>query len=95
MVKCKHGSVVPYPLAEELRKNYGSDFKHIAMAVNRGDHLLAFDNKKLKETGGYFEKEASEMFNLEMLKGQAALMILLQFYFLLLPQKLILEMMTR
>ena len=34
---------VPYPLAEELRKNYGSDFKHIAMAVNREDHLLAFD----------------------------------------------------
>jgi putative ABC transport system permease protein len=60
---------VPYPLAEELRKNYGSDFKHIAMAVNRGDHLLEFDNKKLKETGGYFEKEATEIFNLSILHG--------------------------
>ncbi len=30
---------VPYPLANELRKNYGSDFKHIAMAVNWGDHI--------------------------------------------------------
>src|SRR5438309_9060441 len=28
---------VPYPLAEELRKNYGSDFKHIVMAVQWGD----------------------------------------------------------
>ena len=27
---------VPYPLADELRKNYGSDFKHIAMAVSLG-----------------------------------------------------------
>ncbi|HEY2721567.1 MAG TPA: ABC transporter permease, partial [Chitinophagaceae bacterium] len=25
---------LPYPLADELRKNYGSDFKHIAMGVN-------------------------------------------------------------
>src|SRR6478672_4609196 len=34
---------VPYPLAEELRKNYGSDFKHIVMSVNYGDHILAFN----------------------------------------------------
>ncbi len=27
---------VPYPLADELRKNYGSDFKHIVMAVSWG-----------------------------------------------------------
>jgi putative ABC transport system permease protein len=64
---------VPYPLADELRKNYGSDFKHIAMAVNWRDHLLAFDNKILKETGGYFEKEMPEMFNLPMLRGAASL----------------------
>jgi putative ABC transport system permease protein len=25
---------VPYPLAEELRKNYGNDFKYIVMAVD-------------------------------------------------------------
>src|SRR5215471_8299545 len=35
---------VPYPLAEELRKNYGSDFRHIAMAVNWGDHTLTVVN---------------------------------------------------
>ena len=64
---------VPYPLADELRKNYGSDFKRIAMAVNWRDHLLAFDNKILKETGGYFEKEMPEMFNLPMLRGAASL----------------------
>src|ERR1051326_8928156 len=60
---------VPYPLAEELRRNYGSDFKHIAMSVDLGDHILGFDEKKLKETGGYFEKDAPAMFSLKMVKG--------------------------
>src|SRR5476651_1806204 len=39
---------VPYPLAAELRKSYGSDFKNVVMAVGLGDHMLALDNKKLK-----------------------------------------------
>ena len=61
---------VPYPLAEELRKNYGSDFKHIAMSVEWRDHILTVDNKKLKSTGGFFEKEMPEMFTLDMLYGK-------------------------
>ena len=44
---------VPYPLAEELRQNYGSDFKHIAMAVNWSEHLVIYNDKKLKQNGGY------------------------------------------
>ena len=43
------------------------------MAVNGGDHLLAFENKKLKETGVYFEKEAPEMLGLKMLEGSGSL----------------------
>jgi putative ABC transport system permease protein len=60
---------VPYPLAEELRKNYGSDFKHIVMTEGWGDHIITINEKKLKETGGFFEKEAPEMFTLKMLQG--------------------------
>ena len=60
---------VPYPLADELRKNYGRDFKHIVMAVDWGDHLLTYNDKKLKQSGGYFDKEAPEMFSLRMVKG--------------------------
>jgi putative ABC transport system permease protein len=60
---------VPWPLAEELRKNYGSDFKRIAMGYYIGDHLLAIDDKKLKKIGGYFEKDAPELFSLEMVHG--------------------------
>jgi putative ABC transport system permease protein len=66
-------SSVPYPLAEELRKNYGSDFKHIVMAVNWGHHVLTYGDKKLKQTGGYFEKEMPEMFSLKMLRGDNSL----------------------
>lgn len=59
----------PYPLANELRTNYGSDFKYVVMAVNLNDHLLTIDNKKLKVWGGYFEKDMPEMFSLHMVSG--------------------------
>src|SRR6478672_91661 len=60
---------VPYPLAEELRKNYSSDFKHIAMAVDWNDHhIIAIGDKKLNGSGGFFEKEMPEMFSFNMLK---------------------------
>jgi putative ABC transport system permease protein len=64
---------VPYPLADELRKNYGSDFKHIAMAYYIGEHLLALGDKKLKKEGGYFEKDAPALFSLKMIRGNSNL----------------------
>ena len=64
---------VPWPLADELRKNFGSDFKHIVMASWIGDHVLSADEKKLKKEGGYFEKEAPELFNLEIIRGSGKL----------------------
>ncbi len=64
---------VPFPLAEELRKNYGADFKHIVMAVSWGDHILTFHDKRLKQTGAYFEKEAPDMLSLQILHGSASL----------------------
>lgn len=60
---------VPYPLAEELRKNYGSDFKHVIMAAGWGDHLVKFGDKKLKQFGGFFENGFAEMLTLKMKKG--------------------------
>ncbi|MES1220225.1 MAG: ABC transporter permease, partial [Bacteroidota bacterium] len=39
------------------------------MVVNWGDHLISIDEKKLKATGGYFEKEMPEMFTLDMVSG--------------------------
>src|SRR5262245_13204940 len=60
---------VPWPLADELRKNYGSDFEHIAMGYWIGDHVISIDDKKIKKRGGYFEKDAPEIFSLKITRG--------------------------
>jgi ABC-type antimicrobial peptide transport system permease subunit len=59
----------PFPLANELRTNYGSDFKHIVMGANWNTHLLTIGNKKVKLSGGFFEKEMPQMFTLHMVAG--------------------------
>jgi putative ABC transport system permease protein len=60
----------PYPLAGVLRKSYGSNFKYVVMSAGmQQDHLLTFNDKKLKQSGGFFESEAPNMFNLKMLSG--------------------------
>jgi len=64
---------VPYPLAQELRKNYGSDFKQVVLEGSWGDHILAHDEKKLTKQGGFFEKGAPELFSLHMLRGRSEL----------------------
>jgi hypothetical protein len=56
-------------LAEEIRKNYGSDFDRVIMGSNFGDHILSIKEKKFKESGGFFEKGAAEMFSLHMKRG--------------------------
>jgi putative ABC transport system permease protein len=61
---------VPYPLAAELRKNYGSDFTAVVMGTNTWDHILAVGDKKLMNAGAYFEPAAPEVFSLNMLKGK-------------------------
>ncbi len=60
---------VPYPLAAELRKSYGSDFKQVVMATGISGHTLSLGEKKLSINGAYAEPAASELFTLQMLKG--------------------------
>ncbi|MEO8860470.1 MAG: ABC transporter permease, partial [Ginsengibacter sp.] len=60
----------PYPLAKVIRTSYGGDFQKVVMAGGlKQDHLLNYDNKKLKEKGGFFEAGAPDMFSLKMLSG--------------------------
>jgi putative ABC transport system permease protein len=59
---------VPFPLAEELRKNYGSGFSHVVMC-RVDNHLVTVGDNKLKKQGGFFEPGAAEMFSLKMLRG--------------------------
>jgi ABC-type antimicrobial peptide transport system permease subunit len=59
---------VPYPLSNELRANYGGNFKHIVMATT-GDHVVAIGDKKLNDRGGFFEREMPDMFTLDIIRG--------------------------
>ncbi|MDO3628068.1 ABC transporter permease [Mucilaginibacter sp. BT774] len=60
---------VPYPLAAELRKNYGSDFKAVVMSTGVDKHILALGDKKLTQSGNFMEPQGPEMFSLKMLQG--------------------------
>ncbi|MDB5145281.1 MAG: FtsX-like permease family protein [Mucilaginibacter sp.] len=60
---------VPYPLAAELRKSYGSDFKYVVMGTGIGNHILALGDKKLTKSGTFFQPQAPEMLSLKMLNG--------------------------
>jgi ABC-type antimicrobial peptide transport system permease subunit len=60
---------VPYPLAAELRKSYGSDFKSVVMSTGTNYHILALGDKKLTKSGAFFEPQGPELLTLKMLKG--------------------------
>jgi putative ABC transport system permease protein len=60
---------IPYPLGEELRKNYGSDFKQVILSTNINSHLITYNDKKLAKNGAYFEPGALELFSVKMLQG--------------------------
>src|SRR5919107_3472561 len=61
---------VPYPLANEIREHYGSDFKHVVMAVELGEHKLTYGEKKLTHSGGYFDPGIEDMLSLHIVHGE-------------------------
>ncbi|MEO6731408.1 MAG: FtsX-like permease family protein [Ferruginibacter sp.] len=62
-------SVVPYPLAEELRSKYGSNFKYVVLTGGSGDHIVSLGEKKLMKGGAFMEPDGPELLSLKMLKG--------------------------
>ncbi|GAB3995534.1 ABC transporter permease [Spirosoma daeguense] len=62
-------NTTPFPLADELRKQYGDNFKYVVLAREDGDHVLTHGNEKFTKRGIYFEPEITEMLSLKMLKG--------------------------
>jgi putative ABC transport system permease protein len=61
----------PYPMAQEIRRNYGSDFKYVMQSMGF-QTLLAHGDKKITQAGRYFEPEVTEMLSLQMLRGTRA-----------------------
>ena len=61
--------VMPFPMGEELKTKYGNNFKYLAMASWESDHILSVGEKRLSESGIYFDVEAPKMLSLKMLQG--------------------------
>ena len=57
------------PIAEELRSNYGSDFKNVAMATWPWEHALTVGDKIISANGPWVEDKFPTMFSLNMEKG--------------------------
>lgn len=60
---------VPYLLGEELRLQYGSDFKHVAMASWNNNHILTHGDVAVSNVGNFFEPAFPEIMSLEMVAG--------------------------
>jgi len=63
------GAAVSLPFDAELRKSYGSDFKHIALASWTNKHIFSVGDKNISFSGNFMGDEAPEIFSLNMLQG--------------------------
>jgi len=63
------GDASPFVMAEEIRSNFGGDFKYVLEASWNETNVLAFGEKKFNKDGSYFEPQVTEMLTLKMLKG--------------------------
>jgi putative ABC transport system permease protein len=59
----------PYLMGEEIRNNFGGDFKYVLQASWNNSHILTVGEKKFNKNGYYFEPQVTEMLSLKMLKG--------------------------
>ncbi len=60
---------LPYVTGDELRKNYGSDFKYVAMMSWTYNHILALGDKKISQDGNFIEPDVINMLSLKMIEG--------------------------
>lgn len=60
---------LPYLMGDELRKNYGDNFKYVVMSSWTNDHILAAGDRKITQTGAYMEPQVTDMLSLTMLAG--------------------------
>lgn len=64
------GAAIPMPLGEELRTNYGSNFKYLAMASWEGEHVLSLGDKHINSGGIFMEKDGPKIMALNMIAGK-------------------------
>lgn len=60
----------PFPLGEELKNNYGDNFKHLVMASWEGDNILSYQDKHLNQMGIYMDVDGPKMLSLDIVQGE-------------------------
>ena len=64
------GPAIPRPLEKALREGYGDNFKHMVMSSWTNDLYLKYGETNLSRSGNYMQREAPELLDLEILKGE-------------------------
>jgi len=62
-------NAMPFPIGEELRTQYGGNFKYLIMCSWMGDHIISAGEKNLSGRGMYMQSEAPHMLSLRMMEG--------------------------
>jgi ABC-type antimicrobial peptide transport system permease subunit len=60
---------IPLPLADELKNNFNSDFKSLALASWKWDHSFTIGKAKISKSGMYVEPDFLKLFSLNMIQG--------------------------
>ena len=61
---------LPFPLGQELKNKYGSDFEQVSMASWNYGHFVQYKDTKLSKEGMFAEPGFTEMLSLKILKGR-------------------------
>ncbi|MCP4974899.1 MAG: FtsX-like permease family protein, partial [Maribacter sp.] len=64
------GPAIPRPLEKALREGYGDNFNHLIMASWTNDLYLKYGENSLSRPGNYMQREAPELLNLQIIKGE-------------------------
>jgi len=64
------GPAIPRPLEKALREGYGHNFKHLIMSSWTNDLYLKYGETNLSRPGNYMQREAPELLELQILKGE-------------------------
>ena len=59
----------PYLMAEEIRNNFGDDFKYVLQSTWNFGRILTAGEKKFNYSGMYWEPEVIDMLSIRLLKG--------------------------
>ena len=63
------GVANPHLMAEEIRNNFGSDFKYVLQSTWILSRILALDDKMFSKPGMYWEPQVIDMLSLRLLRG--------------------------